>query len=294
MKNHQKPKINFVQWGITQRCNYGCSYCVANGLRIVSSKKQAVDNVSPYIFLDKFSKHLLGIWQFHLCGNGEPFMAPDFLKTVKGLIKMNHQVGVTTNFSAPKKEILEFCRITKDKLFKFDVSLHLEYTKLGNFLKKALLIKRLIGDKFRVYSVARKGCLFELEKIGWLFREKGIPFTLQLERDYTKNNIKEPFVEYTKQEKDIIRKFRGCFYDKNNLKFKGKLCWAGSKYFVINDEGDAWRCHPARRPRDSKGYLGNLLKGTFKLNQSISICQYKYCYCVEPISFGMIVNNQNQ
>lgn len=293
MKNYQKPKINFVQWGITQRCNYGCSYCATKGLRIVSCKKQAVDSVSPYIFLDKFAKYLSGSWQFYLCGSGEPFIAPDFLKIVKGLIKMGHQIGVMTNFSAPEKEILEFCKITRGKLFEFGASLHLEHIKLDKFFKKVLLVKQIIGDKFSVHSVARKGQVLKIEKIARVFQNKGIRFVLQLERDYTKNNIEEPFVNYTRQEKAVIKKVRRRFYNKNILKFKGYSCWSGSKYFVIDEKGDAYRCNPAQRFRDKRGYLGNLLKGTFKLRSRPITCHYDYCYCVEPISLGMIIDNQN-
>ena len=155
-----------------------------------------------------------------------------------------------------------------------------------------LLIKGLIGNKFHVHSVARKGQISKIVKIAQAFQDKGILFILQLERDYTKNNIQNPFVNNTKQEKEIIKKFGGRFYNKNILKFKGCLCWSGSKYFVIDERGDAYRCNPAQRLRDEKGYLGNLLEGTFKLRNRPTICRYGYCYCVQPIREGLILGRK--
>jgi len=250
----------------------------------------AFNDPDPYTFLNRFSEHLPGSWQFYLCGSGEPFMTPKFLKIVNRLVKMKHQVGVMTNFSASEEKIVEFCKITGNRLFEFSASMHLEYVNLKEFLQKAILVKQLVGDKFSVRSVARKGRLSELEKIGQSFRNKGIRFVLHLERDYIKNSIEEPFVHYSHKERNIIRDFRGRFYDKNILKFKGKSCWAGSKYLVINEEGDAYRCNPAQRFKADKGYLGNLLKGTFKLNKNPSVCRYRYCYCLQPIALGMILN----
>jgi len=278
-------KMCYVQWNITPKCNYDCSYCSTKG-------RSMIQDVSPYIFLNKFSKHLSSPWRFYLCGMGEPFMAPDFIKTVKGLIEMGHYVGVMTNFSAPEEKILEFCKIAGDRIFEFGASLHLEHAQPDQFFKKALLIKNIIGDKFSVHSVARKGKVAELEKIGWFFRKKGINFILQLERDYKSNNIKDPFINYNKKEKEIIKNFKKRLYDKNILRFRGHLCLSGSKYFVIDENGDAYRCSPAQRLMDKKGYLGNLLEGTFKLKNRPTVCRYEYCSCVQPIIDNLVLDKK--
>ncbi len=296
-KRNSKGKeslVNHVQWNITRKCNYNCSYCLTKNKRLNECWGKITADPDPCTFLDKFRKHLSGSWQFYLCGAGEPFATPRFLEIVKELAKMNHQVGVQTNFSMPEEKIVEFCKITRDKLFQFKASLHLEYVSLEIFLEKALKVRNLIGDKFAVCSVARKGRVAELEKIGQIFRKKGIIFILQLERDYTKKNIKEPFVNYTEKEKNIIKNFKRRLYDKNIPKFTNNLCWAGSKYFVIDEKGEAYRCNPAQRLKDSSGYLGNLLDDTFRLKKNPSVCSYKYCYCTQPIRLGLILNQKNK
>ncbi len=223
-----------------------------------------------------------------MAGSGEPLLTPNFLEIIRELIKAGHQIGLLTNFSAPVDKIEKFCEITKGNLFEFGVSLHLERANPEKFLEKAVKIKKLAGDSFSVRSVVRKGQVEELKKIAQMFQKKGIHFSMQPERDHgdEKNLNEESFVNYNKKELDIIRDFRGEFSSRDNLKLKGKRCWAGSKYFVINEDGEAWQCQPARRYKNTKGYLGNLLRGDFKLRKSPLPCRYKYCYCL-----AAIVNN---
>lgn len=280
-----KPTVNkSVDWNITPVCNYNCSYCLNKRIEPTGNYPD------PYTFLDKFAKNLSGSWNFYLAGSGEPFMAPDFFKITRELTKMGHKIELVSNFSASSKEILKFCRIAGKKLLHFNASLHLEFANPAKFLKKALLIKQVIGNKFSVLSVARPGRIFKLRKIAQNFRNQGIHFSMQLERNYSKGN-QEPYVKYSKEELNIIKDFRKNFYHKDLLRFKGKLCWAGSKYFSLNEKGEAWRCISAWRHEDKEGYLGNLFQGTFKLKKEPTVCRYEYCVCINPIVLGMVVNN---
>ena len=68
--------------------------------------------------------------------------------------------------------------------------------------------------------------------------------------------------------------------------FGGQPCWAGARYFIVDDRGEAYRCYPARRYRVER--LGNLLDGSFALREGPSPCLYRYCNCTVPISRGMM------
>ena len=68
--------------------------------------------------------------------------------------------------------------------------------------------------------------------------------------------------------------------------FGGQPCWAGSRYFVVDDKGEAWRCYPARRYRVER--LGNVVDGTFQLQAAARPCLYRYCNCTVPIARGMM------
>jgi len=289
--NNGNDKINYVHWNITRRCNYDCSYCSTREKRL---KGDISIDPDPYLFLEKFSKYLSGSWVFHLSGPGEPFMAPRFLDIVKELIKMGHWVGILTNFSASEEKIMEFCEICGDKLFEFGASLHMENVNPAKFLKKAILFKKIIGDKFFVCSVGRKGKLTKLDKIGRSFRKNGISFGLQLERDRSKSDPEDFFIRYSKKEQGIIKKPVNFLIKKGSLNLNGKLCFTGKRYFCLNGDGEACRCWPAMKAKnrygDQSGYLGNLLEDTFKLRNKPDFCPYDCCHCPDPIRLGMITN----
>jgi len=295
----KKPENKIIEFGISSFCNYNCSYCTG----VNKKEDRGRDKRAPYgpedknLFLANVLKELKGSWIFNLGGPGEPFLIPDFLKLIKKIVKSGHKVKVVTNFSASTETILEFCKITGKQLVRLNASLHLDCVDLNKFLKKAVLVNKKIGHQnFLVTSVARKGKIFRLKEIGQKFRDEGIMFNMQLEKtqDFTmrlKKNSgekKQIYSRYNKKEVEIIKSFRRNFYNEEKIRLTGKLCWSGYQYFVVDDEGEAWRCYPARRDDHLDGYLGNFLNGTFKLRKSPSPCPYSHCFCVTPIAFKLI------
>lgn len=288
LTDQQKP-IKCVDWSITRKCNYNCSYCASRKWRSWN-----VRDPDPYIFLDYFIKYLSGSWYFMIAGSGEPFLAPNFLDVAKKLVAMGHTISIVTNFSAPLDTIIKFCDIIGDNMISFNASLHLEIVNYNEFLKKAIAVKQASSGDFCVTAVAVKGKIKKFKSVGEQFQNKGINFSLHLDKKYkgSKENI---FPNYSKQEIDIIRSFKKKYYQKNDLMFKGSPCWAGSKYFVVGENGDAWRCWPAQnyiKKSDKNEYLGSLLKGTFKLNNNAIACRAKYCYCILPLKLGMVENRR--
>lgn len=83
--NNKEP-INLVNWDISRVCNYNCSYCCS---KQTLNKNKKISNLNPY-FLDAFAKNLSGIWRFCLGGGGEPFLRPNIIEIVNGLIRMGH------------------------------------------------------------------------------------------------------------------------------------------------------------------------------------------------------------
>ena len=94
-------------------------------------------------------------------------------------------------------------------------------------------------------------------------------------------------IAYTEQEKQFLIEMGG-----HNLtgeiapNFKGRLCWAGSRYLIVDHLGEAYRCYPARRYR--KEYLGNILSDDFRLSFAPKPCLYNYCNCTVPQSRKMM------
>ena len=289
IRTHPVKPVKSVSWCITRSCNYHCSYCCS-----ASREKAKTVDADPHSFLDKFKRYLSGSWKLFIGGSGEPFSAPNFLKTVNELLKMGHSITIVTNFSAPLKQILQICQAEGGERVRFAASLHLEHVDPDKFLQKALQVREALGyDNIVVRSVGRPGQLFKLDKIGEIFKNYEISFFIQPEKNA--NHIVEPFVKYTKQELNILRRYSmtSKFLNNKNTDFKGQMCWAGSKYFILDEMGEAWRCYPAKKVKCPQGYLGNLLEGTFRLDKRPLVCLYERCYCVDPIWNRMIVNNRN-
>jgi hypothetical protein len=68
--------------------------------------------------------------------------------------------------------------------------------------------------------------------------------------------------------------------------YRGRRCWSGVEYFVLDQRGDAWSCRTAKR--FGEGYLGNAFDGTLRLNDAPAPCRYDICPCTVPANRGMI------
>jgi len=280
-----KKPIKFLHWNINRTCNYNCSYCI-------SGNRKKSSNPDSNFLLDKFKKHLMGSWRIQLSGSGEPFLTLDFFKVVDKLIRMGHKIGVITNFSSSLEDLVKFCQITENKIFSFEASLHLEEANIDEFIKKAIVINKLIKGILLVKSVAVKGKVKRVCDIGKKFKKEGIHFSLQPQRicSHKLNGGNDPFIDYNKNEKLILKKFKRFHYGKKKFMFKGKKCWAGVKYLSVYENGEVWRCLPAKYYKLNKDYLGNILDDNFKLRKYPDKCNYKYCYCPAAYLNNIIID----
>lgn len=278
-----KKTIKFIHWSINRSCNYNCSYCI-------SVKRKRIPGINPSLLLPIFKKHLKGCWCIQFSGSGEPFLTPDFLKIVEELIKMGHKIGVITNFSSSLEDLKKFCKITENRLFEFVASLHLEDANVDEFIKKAKIVNKLTNGILGVRSVAVKDRVAEIHKIGERFKKHGIYFDLQLQRNYEvkQGADYDPYINYNKKEKAILNNLGKFHYSKNDLKFKGKKCWAGVRYFTLDEDGEVWQCLPAKCCKLKEGCLGNILDKSFSLRKRAGICGYKHCYCSAAFKYNIV------
>ena len=68
--------------------------------------------------------------------------------------------------------------------------------------------------------------------------------------------------------------------------YRGRLCWAGVDYFVVDKSGDAWSCRTAKRY--DEGHLGNVFDGAFARAPEPLPCSYDICPCSVPFNRGMV------
>jgi hypothetical protein len=275
-----EPAMGAVSWNMNTTCNYRCSYCTQ---RFMDDRGRWARDVPR--FINAFQE-LPGRWEVKLSG-GEPFTHPHFDNVVAALSQRGFLVSVVTNFHSPRDELDRFMDAAGPNLGIISCSLHLEYVAGGaaiqDFIGRALHVQRRLppGATLCVTCVATRSALPTLPGLAQAFGSAGITFKVQPE----------------KQDGDVIAYSEGEHHQLLQLGghngtgmvaacFEGRPCWAGSRYFILDDRGNAFRCYPARRRRMES--LGNLLDGTFHLMSGANPCVYNYCNCTVPIARGMM------
>jgi len=275
-----RPHEGVVTWNINTTCNYRCSYCTQ---RFLDDRKRWLRDGEA--FLKAFAR-LEGRWEVKISG-GEPFLHPNLCEIVAALRSLGHFVSIVTNFSADEEKLQSFLRAAGPALRVFSASLHLEYagstTDLESFLCKAVWMQTQLPSaaSFNVTCVATRANLPRLFEIAELFRDRGLRFKVQPEKQ------NREVIQYSEEEKSLLLSLGG-HNDLGEVSpcYKGRPCWAGARAFTLDDKGNAWRCYPARRFRTQ--FLGNFLDESFRLARGPSPCLYDYCNCTVPIERGMM------
>lgn len=268
-----------VSWNVNDTCNYRCSYCTQRHKEDRSYRLAAIAS-----YLEAFAR-LPGNWEIKLSG-GEPFQQPHLEQIVAGLVARGHVVSVQTNFSASEERLVRFLEATKGALHLFSASLHLEYDTPERFLERSTIVRRYerFGVQFHVTSVATPERLRHLhDVVAPFFARAGIRFKVQPEK------IEGAVRPYDEAERALLLALGG-----HNLtgevapNFRGRLCFAGSRYLVIKSNGRAFRCYPASRHGGRHAELGSFVGG-IELLDGAHPCPYTYCNCTVPIHRGMVV-----
>lgn len=282
------PERGAISWNMNTSCNYRCSYCTQ---RFIDDRGRWARDLPR--FLAAFAG-LPGAWEIKLSG-GEPFVHPEFLRAVAGLAQLGFTISVVTNLSASRERLLRFLDAAGDRLGVLSGSLHLEYVDvddrpgkpdtLSRFIERGVLARdhaaRIAGASVCVTCVATRANLALLPRLRERFAAAGLTFKVQPEKQ------DREIIAYAEHERAQLVALGG-----HNLTgsiapdFAGQPCWAGARYFIVDDRGEAYRCYPARRYRVER--LGNLLDGSFVLAPLPSPCRYRHCNCTVPIERGMM------
>jgi hypothetical protein len=279
-----RPSEGVVSWNINTACNYRCSYCTQ---RFKEDRGRWASDTPR--FLAGFAR-LPGRWEIKLSG-GEPFVHPTLNEIVAGLAGLGHRISVVSNFSASRDKLSAFVRAAAGRVGVFSCSLHLEYVDdLEAFVARA----RWLQDELSaaadaglprphvcVTSVATRAALPRLSALAGLFRAAGVSFKVQPEKQ------DRDVIDYDPAESAQILALGG-----HNLtgrlvhRFVDRPCWSGARYFILDDQGQAFRCYPARRYRLET--LGDFLSPDFQLADAPTPCRYATCNCTVPIARGMM------
>jgi MoaA/NifB/PqqE/SkfB family radical SAM enzyme len=268
-----------IEWQVAGACNYDCSYCIQSR----RYRKGRIDERRLDAALAFFTA-LPGRWEIKMSG-GEAFAHAAFLeRIVPGLMEHSaHRLSVLTNFSATTRELMRFLARTRGRLGVFSASLHLEFTSLEEFARKAVWFSlQLDGDvRFVVNQVVLPGREEEALRCRRAIEARGLRWFPQLYK--TKGGV----ADYA-DEAALAAVLDGLGERESNRapSYRGRRCWAGAEYFTVDKDGWAWSCRTAKR--HAEGRLGNIYAGDVRLQAGARSCAYAICPCSVPANRGMI------
>ena len=289
-KNEIIPFINFI---LTEKCNYSCDYCMQEGM--VSKRKKSLDINASDKLVDEFKEliqKLTGKWQIRLIG-GEPMLHPRFYEIAEFITDYGHSVVITTNFSLPINNYKKLVDITKDKLMSFCASLHLSQVKsIDNFIDKAVEFNNCKNKNtnFIVLSVLTEDNFNILKNLKTNFDNHNISFSFQRLRAQGKT-VQYPYEieEYLNLNPNHSAKKIERLKGKNIF---GTICNAGYKSFNIQANGVVNRCYTQQ---GFLQHLGNIEQNNLKLLDKPLPCLAKECNCCNVILNNNLIeiNNKN-
>jgi organic radical activating enzyme len=269
-----------IEWQVAGACNYDCSYCIqSRRYRKGRPRREALAAA-----LEAFAA-LPGTWEIK-CSGGEAFAHPLFLElVVPGLMRRTrHALSVLTNFSADRRELLRFADLTRGRLRVFSASLHLEFAAVDAFADKAEWFVTALEPSvdFVVNQVVLPGREDEAARCKVAIEARGLRWFPQLYK--TRGGV----AEYPRPGDLIPLIGRAPTSRRANVapSYRGRRCWSGVEYFVVDKDGEAWACRTAKR--HGEGYLGNLYAGDLRRAVAPSPCAYDICPCTVPANRQMI------
>ena len=278
-----------VEWQVNGKCNYDCSYCI-------QSKKSRVgfpSDETVKAIVGEFAE-LPGQWEVKMSG-GEPFAFKGYIDLVIPQLveRTPHLISTLTNFSAPVGVMEKFCKLTGDRLRITSASLHPEFVEFETFLDKAIEYRELRqvhnpNSSFVVNVVLVPGRVKHHFEYRQRLEELDVRYFPQLMK------IKGGVYPYEQQELEMIEQLTGASHDPRTVNrapsYQGLHCEAGSWYFTVDKNGDAWTCRTDKRFREERQgpTLGNLADGTFELRGSGGKCPYPICPCTVPANRGIV------
>ncbi len=244
-----KENKKIITFGLTHDCNYNCSYCNKKNIWDIEEKRNKQKTKDETI--NKFIKFITNLNEkviVRLTGDGEIFTHKRILEIIESILKSEHDLILSTNFSSQAEMYEEVVKLNNKSKIDIFISIH---------------PNEINSDKF--YT--------ELEHFDTIV--KNSPYTdyhlLALENDCTKN-LNDKIKENLNKEINFLNLFinekpvyyfeaRNFFIDNFILKQMGiealqckNKCMAGKISCETDEYGNIFRCGREAK----KGYMYRL------------------------------------
>lgn len=278
------PHQPTVEFQVCGECNYACDYCI-------QSRANRVGQPAPGLVerMLAFLTALPGRWEIKMTG-GEPFVSRAFLeRIVPGLVDDSpHRISLLTNLSAGPQALRRFAELTRGRLSVLSASLHLDHTTVPSFLERLALLRDAAGPgpRFVVNAVLAPRLLSRLLAAKAAVEAAGFGFFPQLMK--VKGGLHAYSPEQYPQLVELVGGWQHAQATRSaNLapSYAGRRCFAGARYLVLTQHGEAWACRMSRR--HGEGRLGDVQQGV-RLRAAALSCPYPMCPCAVPANRGMI------
>jgi len=265
-------------------CNYHCDYCIQSPANRRGQPAPALVE-STLAFLTT----LPGQWEIKMTG-GEPFVSQAFLDRIVPVLvgESPHRISLLTNLSAGPAALRKLAELTRGRLTVLSASLHLDHTTVEAFLDRLTLLREASGPgpSFVVNAVLAPRLLSRLAAAKAAVEAAGFRFFPQLMK------VKGGVYAYSPEERAQIAELLGGWEHAEATRsanlapsYAGRRCFAGARYLVLTQHGEAWSCRTSRR--HGEGRLGDVRQGV-RLRTTALPCPYLICPCAVPANRGMI------
>ena len=288
-----------VEWNLTMRCNYSCSYCesydntIPTNFKSLDDYTTAIKTLNQYLENKKARIEILG---------GEPMLYKHWNSLLNLIFEYGHLPKICTNLSINNKTLKKKLENLYPKQC-IDVSWHTQFAEEDKIVENIKTIHE--SNHLRTISILADKRYWDKVKSAYnrVKHFDNVELSYIKDESAGKNNIASGLIEYSKEEINYIERVNNVnkfrfnfetkvlynsgkvdilnnitdFFEKDVNNFKGMNCDVGKLRLHIKSNGDVYPS--ACLLNYPKAKMGNLYQGTIIKPKKAIKCPFSFCGC---------------